>query len=92
MLLVGFSPCAAHGSDMKQCSAPFFFLPTAHPTLEMSHESTPQSFGLRKGGTKQYMTKEADPICKLLSYRLLIKINELKAFIPVDLAETTVWK
>jgi hypothetical protein len=91
LLLAGFSPCAAHGSDMKQCSAKFF-VPTAHPTLEMSHEGTPQSFALRKGVTKQYVTKEADPICKLLSYRLLIKINELKAFIPVDLAETTVWK
>jgi hypothetical protein len=30
-------------------------LPTAHPTLTMAHEGTPQNFTLLKGGKKQYV-------------------------------------
>jgi hypothetical protein len=41
----------------------------AHPMLTMAHEGTPQNFALWKRGTKQYVaTKNADPICKALSY------------------------
>jgi hypothetical protein len=45
------------------------FLPTAHPTLTMAHEGTPQNLALRKGVTKQYVTtKNADPICKAVKF------------------------
>jgi hypothetical protein len=42
-------------------------LPTAHPTITMPHEGTPQNFALRKVGTKQYVaTRNADNIRKSL--------------------------
>jgi hypothetical protein len=44
-------------------------LPMAHLTLAIAREGTSQNFALWKGHTKQYMaTKNADPICKFLSY------------------------
>jgi hypothetical protein len=57
--------------SLVQCSATF--LPTAHPTLTMAPEGTPQNFASRKGGTKQYVAKNADPVCKFKV--TLIKIN-----------------
>jgi hypothetical protein len=47
-------------------SIPQPFLPTAHPSLLMAHDGTPQNFALRKGGTKYVATKNAD-ICKSLN-------------------------
>jgi hypothetical protein len=49
-----------------QLSVPqLFFLPTAHPTLTVAREGTPQNSALRKGGTKQYVaTKNANHACK----------------------------
>jgi hypothetical protein len=57
--------------ETNYCRSVFrnLFLPTAHPTLTMDRESTPQNFALQKGGTKQYAdTRNADPICKALRY------------------------
>jgi len=46
-----------------------FLLPTAHPTLTVTREGTPQNFALRLGGTKQYVTtKNAYPMFKPLSH------------------------
>jgi hypothetical protein len=56
-------------SLFRYLAIPQTCLPTAQPTLTMSHEDTPQNFALRKGGTKQYVATEiADPICKSLIY------------------------
>jgi hypothetical protein len=44
-------------------SVPRSFLPTAHPTLTMAREGTPQNFALRKGGTKQCMATKMRILC-----------------------------
>jgi hypothetical protein len=44
----------------------------AHRTLTVTHEGTPQSFALWKGGTKQYVvTKNLDPKVILIDIRLI---------------------
>jgi hypothetical protein len=63
-----FGGLCGHGNFGSLWSS-VLFLSTANPALTMALEGTPQNLALRKGGKKQYVaTKNADPICKPLSY------------------------
>jgi hypothetical protein len=49
-------------------ASPYPSLPTEHQPLTLIGEGTPKNFALRKGGTKIRGQKNADPICKSISY------------------------
>jgi hypothetical protein len=51
------------------------FLPTAHQTLKMAHEGTPQNFAWREGVQNNTWAPEMRILC-INSYVVLIKINK----------------